>query len=98
MHKILIDQGSLINVLFWHTFKKMDILANLIQPYLEPLPGFSRERVHTKGYIDLLTTFRTLEAHRNVMVWYLMVKVDTSYNILIGWRMLNKLEVVVSIL
>jgi len=36
----------------------------MIQPYLEPLLGFTRERVHTKVYIDLFTTFGMRMAHR----------------------------------
>jgi len=93
VYKILINQGNSTDVLFWHTFKKLDIQSNLTSQYSKPLLGFVQERVHTNVYLDLLTTFETSKAYRIVMVRYLLVEVNTSYNILIG---LNKLEVVVS--
>jgi len=39
--------------------KKLEVPTNLIQSYPGPLLGFTRERIHTKGYIDLLMTFGT---------------------------------------
>jgi len=55
--KVLLDQGSSIDILYWKTFKKMRISEAEIQPYDEHIVGFSGERVDTKGYIDLFTTF-----------------------------------------
>jgi len=55
--KSLIDQGSLVDVLYWSTFKKLCIPENEIQPYDDQVVGFSGERVDTKGYIDLYTKF-----------------------------------------
>ncbi|XP_020239478.1 uncharacterized protein LOC109818426 [Cajanus cajan] len=57
VQKTLIDQGSLADVLYWPTFLKLDVPQSLMQPHTEPLVGFAGERVHTRGYIDLLTTF-----------------------------------------
>jgi len=61
--KVFIDEGSSIDVLFYHTFKKLDVSSHLIQPYPKLLHEFVVERVHTKGYIDLLKTFATFEAY-----------------------------------
>jgi len=55
--KVLVDQGSSVDILYWETFKKMQISETEIQPYDEQIVGFSGERVDTKGYIDLFTTF-----------------------------------------
>jgi len=55
--KVLVDLGSSVDILYWETFKKMRISEAEIQPYDEQIVGFSRERVDTKGYIDLFTTF-----------------------------------------
>lgn len=33
--KLLIDQDSLVNILYWKTFQQMEILDNLIVPYNE---------------------------------------------------------------
>lgn len=55
--KVLVDQGSSVDILYWETFKKMKISEAEIQPYNEQIIGFSGERVHTRGYIDLFTNF-----------------------------------------
>jgi len=55
--KVLVDQGSSVDILYWETFKKMRISKTEIQPYDEQIVGFSGERVDSKGYIDLFTTF-----------------------------------------
>nr|KYP41405.1 hypothetical protein KK1_037239 [Cajanus cajan] len=96
VHKTLIDQGSSADVLYWPTFLRLDIPYSLIQPHTEPLVGFSGERVHTRGYVDLLTTFGTPPDSRRIMVRYLLVEAKTSYNIIIGRPTLNQLGAVVS--
>jgi len=55
--KVLVDQGSSVDILYWETFKKMQISEAKIQPYNEQIVGFSGESVDTRGFIDLLTTF-----------------------------------------
>lgn len=53
--KVLIDQGSSVNILYWKTFLQMDIYEDLIVPYNEQIVGFAGERVDTRGYINLRT-------------------------------------------
>jgi len=55
--KVFVDQGSSVNILYWKTFKKMRIPKSEIQPYDDEIVGFSGERVDTREYIDLYTTF-----------------------------------------
>jgi len=55
--KVLVDQGSWVDILYFKTFKKMRILETEIQPYDEQIVGFSSKRVDTRGFIDLYTTF-----------------------------------------
>lgn len=53
--KVLIDQGSSVNILYWKKFQQMDLFEDLIMPYNEQIVGFSREIVNTRGCIDLRT-------------------------------------------
>jgi len=55
--KVLVDQGSSVDILYWKTFHKMRIPDSKIQPYEEQIIGFSGERVDTTGYINLYTIF-----------------------------------------
>jgi len=57
VQKVLIDQGSSADVVFWSTFLRLQLPPTFIKSYLEPLLGFVGERVRTIGYVDLLTTF-----------------------------------------
>jgi len=57
INKVLVDQGSSVDILYWKTFRKMRIPETEIQPYNEHIVGFSGERVDTRGFINLYTTF-----------------------------------------
>nr|KYP38893.1 hypothetical protein KK1_039831 [Cajanus cajan] len=85
VHKTLVDQGSSADILYWPTFLRLDIPHSLI----EPLVGFEGRSVYTRGYVDLLTAFGAPPDSRRVMVRYLLVEADTSYNIIIGRPTLN---------
>jgi len=50
---VLVDQGSLVDILHLKTFKKKRIPELEIQPYNEHIVGFSGKRVDTRGFIDL---------------------------------------------
>ncbi|RDX58637.1 hypothetical protein CR513_62037, partial [Mucuna pruriens] len=58
----------------------------------------SQKRVDTQGYEYLLTTFGDDHASHTISLRYLIINVETSYNILIGRPVLNELGVVVSTL
>ncbi|XP_020234498.1 uncharacterized protein LOC109814472 [Cajanus cajan] len=55
--KTLVDQGSSADILYWNTFVQLGIPEESLEPYHEPLVGFSGERVMTRGCIDLYTRF-----------------------------------------
>ena len=42
--KVLIDQGSSLDILYWKTFQRLEISPTMIQPHYKPLLGFARER------------------------------------------------------
>jgi len=96
VHKILIDQGSSIDILYWLTFLKLNVPESAIQAYSEPLLSFAGQKVRSRGFVDLLTTFGIGQSYRTLMVRYILVDADTSYNVLIGRRTLNQLGAIVS--
>ena len=51
-----------------------------------------------QGYIELYTTFGKGKASKTIKIRYLMIDVNTFYNILLGWLSINKLREIVSIL
>ena len=89
--KVLIDQGSSTNILYWKTFQRLGISPATIQPYYKPLLGFAGERVETRGYVDLMTTFGQGKLSHSFTIRYLIVDAYTSYFALIGRKKLNEI-------
>lgn len=83
--RVLIDQRSSTNIIYWSTFKKFDIPTSQIKPFSEQLIGFLGETTYTMGHVNLLTTFRNEKCSKTIMIRYLLVKALISYNILIWW-------------
>ena len=96
--KVLVDQGSSVNILYWKTFQKMNLSEDLIVPYNEQIVGFSGERVDTRGYVDLRTRIGSRKDGREVRVRFLLVEANTSYNVLLGRPCLNAFGAIVSTL
>ncbi|XP_014521801.1 uncharacterized protein LOC106778353 [Vigna radiata var. radiata] len=94
--KVLVDQGSSVNILYWKTFRQMEISDDLIVPYDEQLGGFAGERVDTKGYLDLWTRLGAGREGEEKRVRYLLVDANTSYNVLLGRLCLNSFGAIVS--
>jgi len=81
----LVDQRSLVDILYWKTFKRLGLAKDVIGPMEEQIVGFSGERVDTRGYIDLYTKFgEGNQGYRTIMVRYLIINANMSYNVLLG--------------
>jgi len=96
VRKTLVDQGSSVDILFWENFCRLHLKEEDMVPFQEQIIGFSGERVNTKGYIDLLTTFGRRNAKKMIKIGYLVVDAFTSYNALLGRSSLSKLRAIVS--
>ena len=88
--KVLIDQDKSIDVLYWKTFQILEVSPNTIQPHAGLLLGFVRERVETRGYVNLMTTFSQDQLSRSFTMKYLIIDTNTSYFSLINWKTLNE--------
>ena len=66
-----------------------------IWPHYGQLLGFAGDRVETRGYVDLVTTFGQGKISQSFTIRYLIVDVDISYFALIDKKILNKLGAIV---
>jgi len=94
--KVLVDQGSSVDILYWATYQKLQLLDTVMVPYDEPIYGFTREQVSTRGCIDLHTVFRDGARTKTLPIRFLIIYAPTSYNVLLGRPSLNTLSAVVS--
>jgi len=96
VHRVLVDQGSSADVMFWSTFNKLQLSPDLLRPYTGCLYGFTGDQVEVRGYLEVRTTFTDGTTSRTESIRYLVVNANSSYNILLGRPMLNRLRVVAS--
>jgi len=96
VHRVLVDQGSSADVMFWPTFEKLQLSPDQLRPYGGWLYGFAGDQVEVRGYIELRTTFKDGLASRTEKIRYLVVNAPSAYNILVGRPTLNRIEAVPS--
>jgi len=96
--KVLVDQGSSVDILYWATYQKLQLPNTTMVSYDEPIYGFSGEQVSIHGYIDLHTVFREGTQTKTIPIRFLIVDAPTSYNVLLGRPSFNTLGAVVSTL
>ena len=67
-----------------------------LQPFKSPLVSFSGDRIYPKGIISLLVTAGTHLAQVTKQVDFFIVDCPSSYNVILGWLMLNRLKAATS--
>jgi len=96
VHRVLVDQGSSTNVMFWPTFGKLQLSPDQLRPYVGCLYGFAGDQVEVRGCIELRTTFTDGVASRTEKIRYLVVNTPSAYKILLGRPTLNRIGAVPS--
>ena len=91
VHRVLVDQGSSADVMFWPTFNKLQLSPDQLRPYTGCLYGFAGDQVEVRGYIELRITFTDGTTARTERIKYLVVNAPSAYNILLGRPTLNRL-------
>ncbi|KAK3008565.1 hypothetical protein RJ639_013962 [Escallonia herrerae] len=94
--RVLIDNGSSAEILFHDAFKKMNIPTDRLRKMDTPLYGFSNHPVAAVGIIALPVAIGTPPAQANFMLDFVVVKVPSAYNAILGRPVLNRLQAVMS--
>ncbi|KAK3027620.1 hypothetical protein RJ639_042373 [Escallonia herrerae] len=94
--RVLIDNGSSAEILFYDAFKKMNIPTDRLRKMDTPLYGFSNHPVAAEGIIALPDAIGTALAQANFILDFVVVKVPSAYNAILGRPALNQLQAVVS--
>jgi len=89
--QVLIDTGSSTDILTYEAFDIIGLREEQLQPFQGTLSGFTRERVHVRGYITLKTIFGMESEAKAIKIRYLVVNSPNSYNIVIGRSSFNRL-------
>ena len=94
--RILVDNGSSTNVLFYAVFSRMDLSKYPLREVSTPLIRFMGDSVQLEGEITLPTTMGTLPRLSTAFLTYTMVRIPSAYNAILGRPGLNALREIVS--
>ncbi|XP_077248079.1 uncharacterized protein LOC143887787 [Tasmannia lanceolata] len=97
LKKILVDNGSSADILYYHTFEKMMIGDDRLRPPNSDLFGFSGELVKVVGQIELPVLVGEPPRQAFTMINFLVVRATSAYNVILGRPGQNLLRAVGSV-
>jgi hypothetical protein len=90
--KILVDNGSQVEILFLSTFKKMSYDKKQLKEPTKPLYGFDSKWIEPVRVIPLPVSFGTQKISRTEYITFDVVDMLYPYNAIFGWGLLNTFE------
>jgi hypothetical protein len=92
IHRILVNNGSSTDILYWPAFQHMGIDHDRIKPFGSPLVGFGGEVVYPIGIIPLPVTAGIAPRLSTVMVDFLVIDRPSAYNAIMGRPAVEQVE------
>nr|XP_023895860.1 uncharacterized protein LOC112007733 [Quercus suber] len=96
MHRVLIDNGSSTDILYYPAFQQMRIDKERLIPTNALLVGFGGTRAFPLGAVMLSVTLGDYPQQFTKDVTFLVVDCSSAYNAIIGRRTLNSWKAVTS--
>ncbi|KAK3019536.1 hypothetical protein RJ639_004324 [Escallonia herrerae] len=94
--RILVDTGSSANIIFEDAFNQIGISNDRVKPISSPLYGFTGASAPVRGIAFLTVVVGEVPRQATHSLDFLIVKVKSSYNGILGRTGLNKLQAVAS--
>ncbi|XP_075649965.1 uncharacterized protein LOC142620486 [Castanea sativa] len=96
MHRVLVDNGSLADILYYPAFQQMGIGRERLIPTNAPLVGFGGTRVYPLGIVTLSVTVGDYPRQITEDVVFLVVDCSSAYNAILRRPTLNAWKAVTS--
>ncbi|KAI0526953.1 hypothetical protein KFK09_002548 [Dendrobium nobile] len=82
--RILVDNGSSVDVLFYSTFLNMGLPSEKLQPATGPLYGFDNRPVRVEGIISLPVILGEFFRQVEHSIQFIIVNLKSAYNAIFG--------------
>ena len=89
MHRVLVDNGSSADILYYPAFQQMRIDGERLTPTNASLVGFGGTKVFPLGAITLFVTAGEYPQQITMEVTFLVVDYSSAYNAILGRPILN---------
>ncbi|GKV26785.1 hypothetical protein SLEP1_g36020 [Rubroshorea leprosula] len=96
VQRVLVDTESAPDIMYFHCFKSLGLDPALLQKYDGPIYGFNNQPVPVEGVLTLHVAFGSGRTYVTHSVQFLVVKMASSFNIVIGRPTLTEIRAVVS--
>ncbi|GKV19333.1 hypothetical protein SLEP1_g29611 [Rubroshorea leprosula] len=96
VNKVFIDTGSSPDILYWSCFQKMQLNPSSLQKHEGPIYGFDNQPVPVEGVITLPIYVSSEPRFMMASVTFLVVKMESAFNAILGRATLCELKAVVS--
>ena len=94
VHRVLIDNGSLADIIFASAFEKKGIGREKLEQVNAHLRGFSGERVLPLGLVQLVLTLGDPPYQATTTMKFRIVEAPSAYNMLLGKPSLNAIRAI----
>ena len=95
-HRVLVDNGSSVNILYYLAFQQMRIDRERLVPINAPLVGFGGTKLFPLGAVTLSVTVGDYHQHITKDVTFLVIDCSSTYNAILGRPTLNSWKAVTS--
>ncbi|GKV31526.1 hypothetical protein SLEP1_g40206 [Rubroshorea leprosula] len=96
VQRVLVDTGSAPDIMYFHCFESLGIDPALLQRYDGPIYGFNNQPVPVEGVLTMNVAFVSGRSYVTPTVRFLVVKMASSFNVVIGRPTLTEIRAVVS--
>ncbi|GKV53008.1 hypothetical protein SLEP1_g59558, partial [Rubroshorea leprosula] len=96
VQRVLVDTGSAPDIMYFHCFKSLGLDPALLQRYDGPIYEFNNQPVPVEGVLTMNVAFGSGRSYVTPSVRFLVVKMASSFNVVIGRPTLTEIRAVVS--
>ncbi|XP_019164634.1 PREDICTED: uncharacterized protein LOC109160844 [Ipomoea nil] len=96
VHRVLVDTGSSVNVMYYDTFTQLGLSRKQLSQVRTPLSGFTGDSIETEGSVILKAQIGTPPHVKTWDIEFVVVKISCAHNIILGRPALEDLRCVIS--